>query len=44
VTFTAANWNIRRPSPITGVNDALDDGDIVYDIRHRGGDEQRQPL
>lgn len=32
VTFTSANWNSARTVTITGVNDAVDDGDIAYSI------------
>ena len=32
LTFTTANWNIPQTVTITGVNDAVDDGDIVYTI------------
>ena len=32
VTFTSDNWNTPQTVTITGVNDALDDGDIAYDI------------
>lgn len=32
VTFTSANWNTPRTITVTGVNDSLDDGDIVYTI------------
>ena len=32
LTFTTANWNIPQIVTITGVNDALDDGDIAYTI------------
>jgi hypothetical protein len=32
VTFTPANWNATRPITVTGVDDALDDGDILYSI------------
>ena len=32
VTFTAANWNTAQTVTITGVNDFVDDGDIVYSI------------
>src|SRR5439155_149894 len=29
VTFTSANWSVPQTATVTGVNDALDDGDIV---------------
>ncbi|WP_254512720.1 DNRLRE domain-containing protein [Anatilimnocola floriformis] len=32
LTFTAANWNTPQTVTITGVNDAIDDGDITYSI------------
>ena len=32
LTFTAANWNVAQTVTLTGVNDALDDGDVVYSI------------
>ena len=32
VTFTSDNWNTAQTVTVTGVNDALDDGDIAYDI------------
>jgi len=32
VTFTATNWNQARTVTVTGVNDAVDDGDVVYAI------------
>ena len=32
LTFTAANWNVAQTVTVTGVNDDLDDGDIVYRI------------
>ena len=32
MTFTSDNWNTAQTVTITGVNDALDDGDIAYDI------------
>jgi Zn-dependent metalloprotease len=32
VTFTTANWNVAQTVTVTGVNDALDDGDISYSI------------
>ena len=30
--FTSANWDIPQTVTVTGVNDALDDGDIAYSI------------
>ena len=32
LTFTSANWNTPQTVTVTGVNDALDDGDIAYTI------------
>ena len=32
LTFTAANWNMPQTVTVTGVNDALDDGDQAYTI------------
>ena len=32
VTFTSANWNVPQTVTVTGVNDAVDDGDIAYTI------------
>jgi len=32
VTFTNANWNSTQTVTVTGVNDDVDDGDIVYSI------------
>ena len=32
LTFTAANWNVAQTVTVAGVNDAVDDGDIVYGI------------
>lgn len=32
LTFTAADWNQPQPVAVTGVNDALTDGDIAYTI------------
>eukprot|EP01059_Diplonema_ambulator_P030329 TRINITY_DN5151_c0_g1_i9.p1 TRINITY_DN5151_c0_g1~~TRINITY_DN5151_c0_g1_i9.p1 ORF type:complete len:6713 (+),score=1239.17 TRINITY_DN5151_c0_g1_i9:1796-20140(+) len=32
VTFNAANWNKAQHIVITGVQDAIDDGDVVYTI------------
>lgn len=33
ITFTPANWNIAQSVTVTGVDDALRDGDIAYSIR-----------
>ena len=32
VTFTAANWNTPQTLTVTGVDDDLDDGDVLYTI------------
>ncbi|WP_425614262.1 DNRLRE domain-containing protein [Anatilimnocola sp. NA78] len=32
VTFTPANWNVPQTITITGVDDAIDDGDVAYAI------------
>ncbi|MCK5002439.1 MAG: dockerin type I repeat-containing protein [Gammaproteobacteria bacterium] len=32
LTFTSANWSALQTVTVTGVNDALDDGDINYNI------------
>jgi hypothetical protein len=32
ITFTSANWNVPQTVTITGVDDAIDDGDIPYTI------------
>ena len=32
VTFTPANWNVAQTVTVTGVDDAVDDGDIAYTI------------
>ena len=32
LTFTAANWNTAQTVTVTGVDDAIDDGDIAYTI------------
>ncbi|WP_406694092.1 hypothetical protein V5E97_23895 [Singulisphaera sp. Ch08] len=32
VTFTSINWNIPQFVTVTGVNDAIDDGDVAYTI------------
>jgi hypothetical protein len=32
LTFTAANWNVPQTATVTGIDDALDDGDIAYTI------------
>ena len=32
LTFTPANWNIAQTVTVTGVDDAIDDGDVTYNI------------
>ena len=32
LTFTTANWNTAQTVTVTGVDDALDDGDVGYTI------------
>jgi hypothetical protein len=32
VTFTTVNWNVARMITVTGVNDAVDDGNVPYSI------------
>ncbi|MFC1747444.1 FG-GAP-like repeat-containing protein [Pseudomonadota bacterium] len=32
LTFTTGNWNVSQPVTITGVNDDVDDNDVVYTI------------
>lgn len=32
ITFTSANWSVAQTITITGVDDALTDGDVEYDI------------
>ena len=32
VTFTTVNWNVAQTVTVTGVDDAVDDGDIAYSI------------
>ncbi len=32
LTFTAANWNVAQTVTVTGVDDAIADGDIAYSI------------
>ncbi|MEI6775322.1 MAG: Calx-beta domain-containing protein, partial [Chloroflexales bacterium] len=33
LTFTAANWNVPQTVTVTGVNDAIADGDIAYNVQ-----------
>ena len=32
LTFTPANWNVPQVLTVTGVDDAIDDGDVVYQV------------
>ncbi|MFM8252760.1 MAG: beta strand repeat-containing protein, partial [Planctomycetota bacterium] len=32
LTFTPANWNVAQTVTVTGVDDAIDDGDVPYSI------------
>ena len=32
LTFTPANWNVAQTVTVTGVDDAVDDGDVAYSI------------
>ena len=32
LTFTPANWNTPQTVTVTGVDDAIDDGDVAYTI------------
>ncbi|MBK8020843.1 MAG: hypothetical protein IPK19_05295 [Chloroflexi bacterium] len=32
ITFSSASWNVSQTVTVTGVNDAVDDGDIAYTI------------
>jgi uncharacterized repeat protein (TIGR01451 family) len=43
ITFTASDWNVPQAVTITGVEDAVDDGDIAYDI-HTGPVASADPL
>ncbi len=48
LTFTAANWNIAQTVTVTGVNDALDDGDIgstiIISVVDASSDNSFDPL
>ena len=44
VKFTGVNWNTPVTITVTGVDDVLDDGDVAYTHRHRGGDQHRREL
>ena len=44
LTFTTANWNVAQTVTVTGVDDALDDGDDRLHDRDGAGDEHgRRP-
>ena len=32
LTFTTANWNVAQTVTVTGVDDAVDDGNVAYTI------------
>ena len=32
LTFSSVNWNVAQPVTVTGVDDAVVDGDIAYDV------------
>ena len=32
LVFTADNWNIAQPVVVSGKDDAIDDGDVIYDL------------
>ncbi|HYO09542.1 MAG TPA: tandem-95 repeat protein, partial [Tepidisphaeraceae bacterium] len=32
LTFTAANWNVAQTVTVTGANDAVDDGNVAYNV------------
>ena len=44
LTFTAANWNVAQTVTVTGVDDALDDGDIAYTIVTAAATSARRDL
>ena len=44
LTFTAANWNTAQTVTVTGVNDAVDDGDQSLHHRHRRRHQRRRRL
>ena len=44
LTFTTANWNVAQTVTVTGVDDAVDDGDVAYTIVDGAGDEHRPDL
>ena len=42
--FTTANWNVAQTVTVTGVDDAVDDGDVAVHDRDGAGDEHRRRL
>ena len=42
LTFTAANWNVAQTVTVTGVDDALDDGNVAYTIVTAPVDQRRR--
>ena len=42
LTFTAGNWSTPQTVTVTGVDDAMDDGDVAYTIVTAAVDEQRR--
>ena len=43
LTFTTANWNVAQTVTVTGVDDALDDGDVAYTIVTAAASARRRP-
>ena len=39
LTFTTANWNMAQTVTVTGVDDAVVDGDVAYTIVTAAGGE-----
>ena len=33
LTFTPTNWNVPQVVTVTGIDDTLDDGDVLYEVR-----------
>ena len=44
LTFTTANWNVAQTVTVTGVDDAVVDGDVAYTIVTARGGEHRPEL
>ena len=44
LTFTTANWNVAQTVTVTGVDDAVVDGDDRLHDRDGAGDERRPEL